>query len=226
VAITSVFGKDRRLITILFVTVLTGVALTNGVSAIYEEINKPDFVPVWSQWILPWVFIVTLVKFAIGSYDHLLRMEPRDGRDQIADGIWFWDLWVIGVLELVLLAFMGRTVFADNRVIPLTLLAIPCFTDVLWVVSIPLTGKWRPGAETPLTWYWTNSLSGIALAGILLVQAHDIFNLESMGVLVFLVVWFTEGAAVDLYYQLKDRIYNPNTYRKRVRLVPFVRLFV
>lgn len=205
------FGPYRREATLLFITFVTAVAFGNGVEHLKDIVENSQSVLSWRHWTLPAVYTITLLRFAVGSYSHMLSLE----RHNTKNGVWWFDLIIIFVVEMAIIALMAFF-FEPSKIGSFAALLVAlCFVDAGWVISILPTLPCRPGTGWPWPWLVVQLISGGITLGLLLTNC-----LSGDRGLYIVMSLFTFVAVVDFYLVLSgllDRVAWPRSKTQSAR---------
>lgn len=199
--------KRRTIISSFFITVLTAIALDNCADAISKMFAERGLSPN-IDWVLPYIFIVTIIRFFMGNQLHLLNIEKQVS---LSEWIWLLDFTVI-VVESLLFIFIGKTCSLENglkvKQTFFSLIIILLLVDVVWISLQILMGrvkkKWKREV-VPGGWGLLNMCTVLFL--ILFSYENILYNnaeLILFGAL-FTIAAYIDVKLIDHYGLLKKR---------------------
>lgn len=199
--------KRRTIISSFFITVLTAIALDNCVDAVLKMFAERGLSPN-IDWVLPYIFIVTIIRFFMGNQLHLLNIEKQP---TLYEGIWLFDfIFIVG--ESLLFIFVGKTCALENDLNPrqafFSFIKFLLLIDVLWISLQILMGrvkkKWK---REVVPWGW-GLLNICTVLFLFLFSCKNILYKDTglilSGVL-FTIAAYIDIKLIDHYGLLKKR---------------------
>jgi len=203
----SSIKRKRTLISSFFITVLTGIALGNCVDPIWEIFIKNGFT-IGINLILPYIFILTTIRFFVGNQIHLANIEEEPN---LFNRIWLFDFLFI-VLESFIIIFTSKScsleICINTKVDFFFFMILLLSTDVIWIFSQFLLGiihkRWK---RKKIPWQWA-LLNTITIILILLIKKNILycrFEIILLGT-IFTIAAIIDVILVDVYGLLKEEM--------------------
>jgi len=191
----------RETISLLITSILGGLAITNSVTLIQEQLSLQGLgIPLYRV-IYFLVFVSVWLRFIPGNLSHIRRLE-RSVHSSV--GTWLLDISVI-FTESLLLVFMSSPSVANPGQFVFALLAL-LFLDIIWLASMIPGVKKETRPEPQWPWLWLNVPSAVIVVIVLLIniQFPNLRVLESGACLIIVGIVFALSASVDVYCSAPD----------------------
>jgi cytosine deaminase len=191
----------RETISLLMTSIVGGLALTNGVTAIQQTLSSTGLeIPLYSIALFV-VFVSVWLRFLPGNLSHIRKLERWP---TTSVNTWLLDLSVI-TIEGMIIVFMAEPSVNSPDMFFYSLLVL-LFLDIGWLASMihGVRAKTRP--EPQWWWLWIN------IPSIAVIVAFGIFNLtyptfqiltSVAGLMIFAGVFVT-CACVDIFKSVSD----------------------
>ena len=191
----STLGERRRtLISSFFITVLIAVALEHSAEPMFEILKTKGLASA-TDWLMPFIFLVTTMRFYIGNQLYLREIEEAEGLSPL---MWLTDFAFI-LAESFLAIFMAKlctlTASATSKMGFFTTVMYLLLMDIVWISFQALSGRvtknWK---RSRVPWGW--ALLNIATVVVLLVSEEILYKPSGLRVA---AVVFGISAIVDVY---------------------------
>jgi len=188
--------STREDISLLIVSVIGTIALTEGIIAFQKIISSPNYRILSEPTAYFLIFLSVWYRFIPGNIAHIRTLERHP---TITINVWLLDLSII-MLESMILTFMAELA-AKGSFIFLIILAILLLLDIIWGIIIFWGAKKgiRPGPE--FLWLILN-IPSFVLVLISIVRPRigdgDIFGPGSYYSLIVLPLFFIAMAFIDI----------------------------
>lgn len=188
--------RRRTLISSFFITLLIGIAFKFSVGPIWGIFERTR-ISLSIEWLLPYIFILTAIRFFIGNQLHLLKLEESPN---LLGWIWLFDFSFI-FLESFILIFVGKSCSLSitllGRKVFFFFIGVLLFLDVFWILLQGIFGllnkKWVREIW-PWAWGVLNFISGIVL--IILAQGDILY--KDSGI-ILMGILLTIAAIIDVF---------------------------
>lgn len=188
--------RRRTVISSFFITVLFGIAFKESAAPIWEILKATGIYNPSVDWILPYIFIITAIRFFIGNQLHLLEIEKEPA---LSPFIWLLDFGFI-VLESFIFIFIAKTcslkISVNIKAGFFDFIKILLIIDISWLILQILLGiihkKWKRKV-CPLGW----AILNIFTIGIILTFSYKDILYNWIG-LIILASIFTMAAIIDV----------------------------
>jgi len=157
------YKKSR--ITSFFIAILVGISIDNFATSIKPLLDLNTFSISFDYfidyWAIPFIFIITVIRFFIGNLLHMLHIEDAVQNGKMSSRMWFLDFIII-IFEAIIFILMGLSVDLECHSRFLFLIISLLFIDVVWIFTTYFLGKVDKDYkrdEIPWGWAFLNAIS-------------------------------------------------------------------
>jgi|WetSurMetagenome_2_1015567.scaffolds.fasta_scaffold406197_1 hypothetical protein len=185
--------KRRTMVIMLFISVMTGAAFHHSVDPIKMAFADMSLSFI-SNWAIPFIFIITILRFTIGNYLYTVYMDTIS---DLPEWLTVTD-FVFLTLESLILIFAGSTCSYQESMTAgkgyFFFMKTLLFVDILWVGIQVVVGRLKRLEIIPYSWLILNSITLICLFII-----DGTLGAYSDAGLIILAFLFALGAYLDTF---------------------------
>jgi len=197
--------RKRTIISSFFITILTGIAFHHSVSPIWE-IFREKGLSLSIEWVIPYIFIITTIRFFIGNQLHILNVEKQL---DLFEWIWLFDFTFI-TAEAFILIFAGTScslsICLNAKTDFFSFIRLLLIVDIIWIFFQIIFGiinkKWK---RKVVPWGWGILNFGTLIFLLILGYKSVLYSKIGLALsgLTFTIATLVDVLLIDHYGLLK-----------------------